>query len=324
MILITGATGLVGAHLMCELIQKNDQIRAIYRNKSSIEKTRKLFQLKNLSHFWDRINWVEADITDIQALSNAFNGVDEVYHCAAMVSFQTTDFDYMCKVNIEGTANVVNIALANQVKKFCHISSVATLDEINKTTNCYDETSQWNPNNKHSDYAISKNGAEIEVWRGIQEGLPAVIVNPAVIFGDGFENQGSGLIANQIEKGMPFYTTGLMAYIGVKDLVTAMIFLMENNHFGERFVLAKESRPIKEVFTAFANHLNKKPPYINVPKSVLHIAAVTDGILTAIIPKKERSLTHDLVKTSFSKDIYDCSKYLNLSKKHFSSLEDIL
>lgn len=324
MILVTGGTGLVGAHLLCALVQEEKKIRAIYRSKSSIVKTKQLLDNSHLSHLWNVIEWMEADVTDVPQLTKAFEGITQVYHCAAMVSFQVKDFDMMSKINIEGTANMVNLALDFGIEKFCHVSSIATLDEINKTTQHFDETSEWNPNKKHSDYAITKNGAEIEVWRGIQEGLPAVIINPAVILGDGFPDQGSGVIKKQIEKGMPFYTDGLMPIIGVHDVINAMLFLTKYAHFGKRFVLVSENKPIQDVFSAYAKQLHKKPPHINISKKTLHFAAIVDGILTALIPNKKRSLTHDLVQTSFSKDRYDSSKYLTLSNQSFQTLEQIL
>lgn len=324
MILVTGGTGLVGAHLLCALVQEEKNIRAIYRSKSSINKTKQLFDNNHLSHLWNVIEWVEADVTDVPQLTKAFEGITQIYHCAAMVSFQVKDFDTMSKINIEGTANMVNLALDFGIEKFCHVSSIATLDEINKTTQHFDETSEWNSNKKHSDYAITKNGGEIEVWRAIQEGLSAVIINPAVILGEGFPNQGSGVIKKQIQKGMPFYTDGLMPIVMIDDVIKAMLFLMKNNHFGDRFVLVSENKPIHDVFSAFAKQLHKKPPHINIPKNAFHFAAIVDGILTVLIPNKKRSLTHDLVQTSFSKDRYDSSKYLTLSTQSFQTLEQFL
>lgn len=324
MILVTGGTGLVGAHLLCRLVQEESKVRAIYREKNSVEKTKNLFRNKQLDAFWDRIEWLEADITQLPQLTRAFEGITQVYHCAAMVSFQIKDFDRMSKINIEGTAAMVNLALAFGIEKFCHVSSIATLDEINKKTSLFDENSTWNPHKRHSDYAITKNGAEMEVWRAIQEGLPAVIVNPGVILGDGFPQQGSGLIRHQIEKGMPFYTQGIMPIIAVEDVVEAMFFLMKNNHFNQRFVLVAENRSIQEVFFSFAKKLNKKPPHISISKKLMHIAAIVDAVITAIIPHKKRSITPDLVHTSFSQNRYDSSKYLQLSQATFLSLNQLL
>lgn len=324
MILVTGGTGLVGAHLLCKLAQENVSIRAIYRNKDSISKTYRLFERKKILPYWKQIQWVEADVTHLPQLTEAFNGISEVYHCAAMVSFMSSDFSKMSKVNIEGTANLVNLSLDFGIKKFCYVSSIATLDEVNKNTHLLDETSEWNPNLKHSDYAITKNGGEIEVWRAIQEGLPAVIINPGVILGFGFEDQGSGLIIKQIDKGLPFYTEGIMPIIAIDDVVDAMCYLMQNNVLNQRFVLVADNASIKDVFSSIAKKIGKQAPHYSLPKTLFKIAAVTDGILTTIIPNKKRSLTLDLVQTSYSKQKYDSSKYTSLVKKPFLTLQEYL
>lgn len=324
MILVTGGTGFVGAHLLAKLATKEQLIRATYRNKQSIEKTKRLFETKEIMHLWENISWCKADVTDLSELTKAFEDITEVYHCAAMVSFQDKDIEKMSKINIEATSHMVNLSLAFNVSKFCYVSSIATLDQINKESNSFDETSEWNANQKHSDYAITKNGGEIEVWRAMQEGLPAVIVNPGVIFGHGFENQSSGVMVSKIKKGMPFYTKGLMAIVHIDDVIEAMLFLMNRNHFYQRYVLVAENLSIQHIFSSLAIKLNKKPPHIEVGKKLLLGLAVIDRIITPIIPNKKRSLTSDLVQTSFSKNVYDSSKYLKLSKKSFLTFDQML
>ena len=163
------------------MVEKNNRVRAIYRNKEKITKTENLFKLMNVPDLFRRIDWFEAELNDIPALEMAFDNITEVYHCAAMVTFTSSENEKMQKINIEGTANMVNLSLAFGIKKFCHISSIATLDDTIVGTNYIDETSNWNANAYHSDYAISKFGGETEVWRAAQEGLNVVIVNPGVI-----------------------------------------------------------------------------------------------------------------------------------------------
>lgn len=304
MILVTGGTGLVGAHLLLRLIEKNKKIRAIYRNKKNISKTKALFDFKNKSDLFLKIEWFEADLNDIPALEQAFMDITEVYHCAAMVTFTSSENKKMQKINIEGTANMVNLSLAFDVEKFCHISSIATLDETIIGTNLIDETSNWNPNGVHSDYAISKFGAETEVWRAAQEGLNVVIVNPGVIFGSGFPNQGSGEIITKIKDGFPFYTNGKTGIVSVNDVTTCMIRLMENNIFNQRFILVAENIAYEDLFKKIAVLLNKKINFLEAKKWMLAIAWRADWFLTAIIPNKKRSLTRDLAIASFSKTLY--------------------
>lgn len=200
MILVTGATGLVGAHLLLKLSEDDSKIRAIYRNSKQIEKTKVLFDQNAKSHLFSKIEWTKADILDISSLEIAFQNIEFVYHCAAKISFSPNDEKALRKVNIEGTANIVNFCIDKKVKKLCHVSSIAALGNLAQNETVITETTEWNPEKLHSDYGISKYGAEMEVWRGFQEGLEVVIVNPGIIFGTGFWNQGSGKFFTTIKK----------------------------------------------------------------------------------------------------------------------------
>ncbi len=304
MILVTGGTGLVGAHLLLRLVEKNNQVRAIYRSKKNIDKTHNLFKLMNKQDLFSSVEWIKADLNDIPALEEAFINVTEVYHCAAMVTFTSSENEKMQKINIEGTANMVNLSLDFGVEKFCYISSIATLDETIIGTNLIDESSNWNLNGTHSDYAISKFGGETEVWRAAQEGLNVVIVNPGVIFGVGFPDQGSGEIITKMKAGFPFYTDGKTGIVSVNDVVSCMIGLMENDIFNKRFILVVENISYKELFEKISKLLNKKITFLEAKKWMLAIAWRIDWFLSAIIPNKKRSLTRDLAKASFTKDLY--------------------
>ena len=304
MILVTGGTGLVGAHLLLRLTEENRKVRAIYRNEKNISKTANFFNLMNKEMLFSKIEWFKADINDIPALEEAFGNIKEVYHCAAMVTFTSSENEKMQKANIEGTANMVNLSLAFDVKKFCHISSIATLDETIIGTNLINETSNWNINGFHSDYAISKFGAETEVWRAAQEGLNVVIVNPGVIFGVGFPDQGSGEIITKMKSGFPFYTDGKTGVVSANDVVSCMIGLMDNNIFNQRFILVSENISYKDLFEKISKLLNKKTNFLEAKKWMLALAWRMDWLLTAIIPNKKRSLTKDLATASFTKDLY--------------------
>ena len=205
MILVTGGTGLVGSHLLLHLLEKGENVRAIYRNKKNIVKVKSLFDYYDKVDLVDKIDWIEADILDIPSLEIAFENVDYVYHCAGFISFDPNDENQLRKVNIEGTANIVNFCIAKKIVKLCHVSSIAALGDLTANQIILTENTEWNPEKLHSDYAISKYGAEMEIWRGQQEGLKAVIVNPGVIFGPRFWNQGSGAFFSTIKKGIPFY-----------------------------------------------------------------------------------------------------------------------
>jgi len=181
MILVTGGTGLVGAHLLCHLIKNNYEVRAIHRKKSDLKNVEKVFGYyhENSKTLFQKIDWIVADLNDLPALEKAFEGVELVYHAAAMISFDPNNYDQLMKVNVEGTGNIVNLCIANNVKKLCYVSTIGT---IGRSTNDekVNEQSEW-LNHHINVYAQSKYAAEMEVWRGGQEGLSVVMVNPGGI-----------------------------------------------------------------------------------------------------------------------------------------------
>ncbi|MCO4822775.1 MAG: SDR family oxidoreductase, partial [Flavobacteriaceae bacterium] len=193
MILVTGGTGLVGSHLLYQLVKADQDIRAIYRSEDKLALVKKVFSYytEDFEFLFSKIEWLKGDLNNIPLLEDAFKDVGYVYHCAAFISFDPSDYRQLRKINIDGTANIVNLSIINQVKKLCYVSSIAAVGqtETNETIN---ENTEWNKENHHSVYAITKYGAEMEVWRGTQEGLDAVIGNPGIIIGPGFWRAGSG------------------------------------------------------------------------------------------------------------------------------------
>src|SRR5690606_26945411 len=192
MILVTGGTGLVGAHLLYFLLNNGQKVKAIHRKSSDLNAVLQVFgyYTSEAKKLFNNIEWVEANLNDIPALTKAFQGVEYVYHAGAYVSFDPKNFSKLQKSNIEGTANVVNLCLEFGVKKLCHVSSIAAIGKSESEP--IHEEMPWNPDDDNNVYAISKYGAEMEVWRGTQEGLDAVVVNPGVIIGSGFWNKGTG------------------------------------------------------------------------------------------------------------------------------------
>jgi dihydroflavonol-4-reductase len=289
MILITGGTGLVGAHLILHLIEIGEsKIRAIYRNPKHIIKAKTLFELYKKSELFSNIEWVKADILDIPSLEIAFQDIDYVYHCAAIISFNPDDEDQLRKVNIEGTANIVNFCIDKKVKKLCHVSSIAALGDLTQNETLITEETEWNPEALHSDYAISKYGAEMEVWRGLQEGLNCVIVNPGVIFGPGFFKQGSGTLFTAIKKGFPFYTNGMSAYVCVFDVVKTMRLLMHSQISGERFIIISENLTYKEIIFLIANKIDAKRPKIHAKPWLLSLAWRLDWLISLLFGSKRK------------------------------------
>lgn len=323
MILVTGGTGLLGAALMHQLLENGEDVRAIYRSQKSIKKTERYFNSVNAASLFLKINWVKADITDCPALEKVFTGISQVYHCAALVSFDPKDEKQLHKTNIEGTANLVNMSIDFGVKKFCYVSSIAALGDTLDNSKRLDEESEWNPNNYHSDYAITKYGAEMEVWRGSQEGLNVIIVNPGIIFGNGVFQDGSQEFFAKINKGFPFYTKGIAAIIGVDDVVKSMILLMKSTISNERFILVSDNISYKDLLEQVALKLHKKAPSLYVGNYATSIAWRIDALIS-IISTKKRSFTRSLAKASHSTYYYDTTKV----KKHldisFSSTSELL
>lgn len=324
MVLVTGGTGLVGAHLLLHLIENDEtQVRALYRNSNSITKTKLLFDLYKKSNLFSKIEWVQADILDVPSLEIAFQNIDYVYHCAASISFNPKDEDQLRKVNIEGTANIVNFCIDKNIKKLCHVSSIAALGDLAQNEKVITETSEWNPEILHSDYAISKYGAEMEVWRGFQEGLPVVIVNPGIIFGPGFFNQGSGTFFTSIKKGFPFYTYGNSAYVSVIDVVKIMTSLMKSDCSGERFIVISENISYQKIIFTIADKIKASKPRIEAKPWLLAIAWRLDWLISSVFRTK-RKISKHATQSIQNKDLISNEKIKNYLSYNFEPIATYL
>lgn len=303
--LITGATGLVGAHVALQLLKQNKQVVAIKRGASDISKTKKLFSYYSAhsEELFQKIKWLDADVCDIFSLLDAFNEIETVYHCAGFVSFNSKDNKQMHFINAEGTANVVNACLEKNVKALCHVSSIATLQNPDITKNI-NESVYWKTSPTSSDYAISKYNAEREVWRGIEEGLNAVIVNPGIILGPGFWNQSSGKLFATCYNGSPFYTKGTSATIDAQDVADCMIQLTENKHFNKRFVLVEDNYSFKDILSQIHIALGKKAPIYEAGKVLLTFGKWFDAVRCSILIN-ERLITTETINAALQQNTFD-------------------
>ena len=308
MILVTGGTGLVGAHLLYSLINSGESVRAIHRKSSDLAAVKNVFSFytNEPGILFDKIEWMEADITDVPSLSEAFKGIEYVYHVAAYISFNPRHYSVLKKVNIEGTANMVNFCLSEGVKKMCYVSSIATIGKYNNG-NLINEETEYNPEADNSVYAITKYGAEMEVWRGTQEGLDVVIVNPGVILGSGIWSSASGGIFRTVYKGLKYYTPGGVGIVDVQDVVKAMISLLKSPVKNEKFILVAENIPYQDFLTELATHLNKKPPYKLVAKWKMMLFSNIDWLSNKLF-KTKRKLLKATVTSLYNKSFYDASK----------------
>ena len=308
MILVTGGTGLVGSHLLFELSKSQQNVRAIYRTKKTIEKVKTIFSYytDSIDAHFDRIEWVEADLNDIPKLTEAFEGVKQVYHCAALISFDPSDYYKLREINISGTANIVNLCIINAIEKLCYVSSVATMgyDPLKIT-----EETAWNSENEQSVYAITKYEAEMEVWRGIQEGVPSVIVNPGVILGPGFFDSGSGGLFKRVHKGLRYATQGVAGYVGVVDAIKSMVLLMNSDCKNERYIIVAENLSSLDFTTLISNAFKLAPPKKIAPKWMLSFAWRLDWLKHKLTGGK-RHFTKNLSKTLRTKSYYSSDKFL--------------
>ncbi|MGI4729854.1 MAG: NAD-dependent epimerase/dehydratase family protein [Janthinobacterium lividum] len=277
MILITGATGFLGSEVCRQLILGGkNSIRCTKRASSKIPEI--------LIPYQHKIVWVEADLLEIDALKEALQNVTEVYHCAALVSFDPSLKKKLIQNNVEGTANLVNLCVENGIR-LLHVSSIAAIGE-GKFGELINENHHLEETPKDNAYAMSKYESEMEVWRGIAEGLDAVIVNPSLIIGKSAGKEGTGQIFETVRKGLKFYTSGSCGLVDVKDVAKAMILLMESQIRSERFILNAENWPYKKLFTEIAGNFNIKPPQTEAKSWMLELAWRASALGTVFTGKK--------------------------------------
>lgn len=324
MILVTGGTGLVGSHLLYFLLKKNERVRAIHRKNADIGSVKKVFALytSEVDSLFNRIEWTEANITEIPALTAAFENITRVYHCAAFITFNPSKYNVLKKTNIEGTANIVNLCLANKIEKLCYVSSVTTLGS-NLHNQLITEETPWNPGKKNSVYTITKYGAEMEVWRGTQEGLDAVIVNPGIILGTSPDGGGSSVIISLAAKGIPFYPSGAMGIVDVQDVAKVMINLMDSETKNEQFILVSENITYKKLLSKLAPLFGKKPPTKKLSKRVMLFLSKLDWLSNKFFRTKRRIIKTN-VRSMFSSSLYDASKIKNELGFQFTSTQETL
>ncbi|MGZ5220527.1 MAG: NAD-dependent epimerase/dehydratase family protein [Chitinophagaceae bacterium] len=299
-ILITGGTGFLGAYIIKELIEKNYAVRAIRRNN------------KLPSHIppeiFNKVEWVEGDILDVVSLEDAMDGIDTVIHAAALVSFVKKDRKLMYQVNVEGTANVVNMALEKEIRRFVHISSVASLG---RTTNggSVNEQKKWEESKVNTHYAKSKYKGELEVWRGISEGLSGIILNPSTILGYGDWNSSSCAIFKKVHDGFNWYTPGINGFVDVEDTARATVALMESDITEQRYIINGDNWFFKKLQDTIAISMDKKKPSRQTTPFLLNIAWRMEKLKSFFTGRKPL-LTRDSARVAQSKTYFENTKIL--------------
>jgi len=318
MILVTGGTGLVGSHLLLKLLETGNKVRATYRKGSDLKAVVKVFSYYHstleATSLYHQIEWIEADLTNIPDLTKAFQNITQVYHCAALISFNSSKSKELRKTNINGTANIVNLAIASKIEKLCYISSISTLDlEIGETQ--ISENFTWYPEKYHSEYAISKHGAEIEVWRASQEGLPVIIINPGVIIGAGFWNDASGLLFTRIDKGLNYHFPKITGFVGVKDVVDLSLRAMNSEITNEQFIAVSENLSFKSVLNLVAQSISKSTPKRELKPWMVTVGWIFQSLGNTLFGTKKQLSSRD------HKALFEASYYVNEKSKQKLNFE---
>lgn len=311
MILVTGATGFLGSELVCQLLLRGEKIRAIKRDTSRIPP---ILQGKK------EIEWFNADILDYFALSEAMEGIKKVYHCAAFVSFNPKDRKEMLKVNVEGTARLLNISMEKKINRFLHVSSIAAIGE-SKKGNLITERDHWKFGTGQSAYSISKYKSEMEVFRAAAEGLSTVIVNPSIIIGKNAGKEGSGQLFESIKNGLNYYPGGCSGYVDVADVAKSMILLMESSISTERFIINSENLTYKDFFKNIAEKFGRKAPAIALKPWMLYLAYLASPIIK-LFTNRKISLSKDTISSAFKKHKYSNEKIKKTLNLHFKPVAD--
>ena len=312
MVLVTGANGLLGSYLVRRLIDRGETVRGLKRAKSD---------LSLLGDYASRVQWVEGDVTDIFSLELAMDGVDRVYHLAALISMQSGDADQMLQVNAEGTANVVNAALDSGIKKLLYASSVAAFGRPEQAARMIDENLDVKDSKDNFAYFKSKLYAERELWRGIAEGLNAVIINPSTILGGGMWSLPPNALFDQVYRGIPFYTTGVNGFVDVRDVVSVAIQLMDSDISAEKFIVSAENRSWADVMWMAADAMKVKRPYIRAGRSIGALAWRLEA-LRSLFSNSPSIVTRDSVTLAGDDFYYSNDKVRQTLNFAFRPLSD--
>ncbi|MFZ4785931.1 MAG: NAD-dependent epimerase/dehydratase family protein [Flavobacteriales bacterium] len=319
--LVTGANGLLGMHLMLHLLKQGQSVRGLVRSNSNREIVKRVFQFYQAESLYNQIEWVNGDVLDVISLQAAMQGVEHVYHTAAVVSYHKSDRQAMYKVNVEGTANVVNSAMACGVKKLGHVSSIAALNRFKY--NPVTEIGEWEDSDDNTHYGITKHLSEMEVWRAGQEGLDIVILNPGFIIGPGDFSRSSTSVFSKLDEGFSYYPPGGTGFIGAKDAAEALVKLMQSKISQERFIAVSESLSMKELFQGISEAINRPIPMKEAQPWMLQVARIAEW-LKQIFTGKKALVTKETVKNASLRFYYSSAKLESAVGMSFTPIDQCI
>ena len=313
--LITGGTGFLGSYMIKNLVEKKFVVRAIRRS------SKLPFYIDN--KIFDQVEWVDGDVLDVVSLHDAMQGIDTVIHAAAIVSFAKENRHQMYQVNSEGTANLVNAAIDNNIRRIVHVSSVAALGRT-AVESVVTEEKKWENNKINTHYSISKHHAEMHVWRGFAEGMDGVIINPSTILGFGDWHQSSCAIFRNAYREFSWYTKGINGFVGVEDVAEATVQLALSDISQKKFIVNAENWPFQKLFNTIADGFNKKHPHREATRFLGEIAWRMES-LKSILTGKKAMLTRETAKVAHSRTSFDNRALLSaLPGFHYTPLENVI
>lgn len=299
-ILVTGASGLVGSYVVRTLVANGyENVRIICRKTSD---------LSLIHEVKEKISIFETDVTDVLGLEEAMIGITHVIHCAALVSFDSRDKRALAKTNIEGTANLINLSIENNVKKFIHIGSIGALGR-NTNDGLIHEDVKFEDSPSNSFYAITKHLGELEVWRGKAEGLDVKVLVPGLILGSGFWKVGTNGFFNHVWRGSKFYPQGTTGFVDVRDIADFSIRMLDYEGDVEKFLMIGKNVSYKEFLDTIAHDIDKKAPSIPTKKWILAAAWRLDK-LRSFLTGSRPMLTKETATTSSKLYLFDNSRSL--------------
>lgn len=322
MIFVTGGTGMLGSYLLLELLKQGKRVIASKREESSTCTTELIFNALTPSenNYFSKIEWVDVDLFSQTDIEKNLHNISEVYHCAAYISNSTKDKFFLQENNRRITSNIVNAALNQKISKFCHVSSIAALG--NSTDNgLIDETIIWTEQKNNSTYSTSKYLSEMEVWRGVAEGLNAVIVNPSVILGIGNWDKGSANLFKKLDDGLKYYTLGSSGFVDASDVVSIMIKLMACEHcFSEGYIISNENLSFKDLFDKIAKSLDIRAPKVYATPFLTQLAWRLEK-MKGFISGKAALITKESARTAHKNSKYNNSKLLKTISFKYKDLD---
>ncbi len=322
---VTGATGMLGAHLVLILLKKGRQVRALKTKHSNIEKTRQIlsFYSNDYNNLFSEIDWVEGDLLNYHTLASTLEGVDTVFNCASLIPIKFGNRLRMIEDNTNAAKNLAMAALDNNVKYFCHVSSIDALGDESNEYKEITENSQRNPKGKYSAYSEAKFMAEMEIWKAINEGLKAGIINPSTIIGPGEWKKGTPRIFDIVNKGLNFYVDGVTGFVGVKDVVTCMLQMAKEQITGQRFIINSQNFSCNTLLQLIANNLGVKQPKYKASKFLLKLLQST-SYLKAFLLNKRAPINTDFINKATGFHLYSNDKSKGRLIADYQALDSVV